>query len=274
MTGPQLAPEVLAAIAEKDPALAARIAREGVAAAIAEPEPEPERQLSPRTEVALATLAGVDPVAAERLRAQLLDDLDDDADDEPDDPEQFDVEPILEEPVDEQAARRARKKARREARKAAAEKADTSTWDEFWAAVAREEADELGEAATETIRGVTVRVPHDLPLSFDQRLLHVRKSERIEDVHRLVGDLFGPHALAAWVEAGMTEREFQTVLLWGIGRGKGREITFREAYEAVRTQGKSLRPTPSERPGSGPSGGRSKRTSGASTGSRRKRSRR
>lgn len=150
--------------------------------------------------------------------------------------------------------------------------ADTRSWDEFWAEIERAEAADRGETATTVIRGVRVPVPHDLPMRFTRHLERVSESEDLADVHALLADLFGSDVFDAWVDAGMRSIEFQTVLAWGIANGQGRPLTFAQAFEAVRTQGKSLRPEPAnrtERRASARSGGPSKPTSPASTGSRR-----
>jgi hypothetical protein len=150
------------------------------------------------------------------------------------------------------------------------EVADTQSWDAFWAEIERQEADERGDTATTVIRGVPVAIPHDLPLRFDRRLEQVQQSSAIHDVHGLVAELFGDDVFDQWVDNGMTAMEFRTVLLWGMANGRGREMSFAQAYEAVKTEGKSLAPNRSARRASARSGGASKPTSTASTGSRRK----
>jgi len=69
-------------------------------------------------------------------------------------------------------------KAATPAQSAAAEEERHDSWDEFWAEIKRAEADERGEAATEVIRGVTVVVPHDLPLRFQRRLEEIQDAEK------------------------------------------------------------------------------------------------
>lgn len=130
---------------------------------------------------------------------------------------------------------------------------------------------ERGEQATEVIRGVTVTVPHDLPLRFDRRLEQLKGSSTDESVRTMLVDLFGDDVLEAWVDAGMTQVEFRVVLMWGMARGRGKQLSFREAYDIVReqNQGKATSLTRTSGKSAG-SGGRSKRTSGGSTGSRRK----
>lgn len=159
------------------------------------------------------------------------------------------------------------------ARKPAAEH---ETWDAFWS--------EVSGGRTETIRGVQVRVPSDMPLAMERRIEELRDSEAEEDVAELVALLFGEDVMAAWVENGMGGLEFQTVLTWGMAQAGGRDLSFREALDLVREgagEGKPLGPkgpnraarraAPAKRSAAG--GGRSKRTSSASTGSARRTSR-
>lgn len=154
-----------------------------------------------------------------------------------------------------------------------AKPADGQSWDAFWAEVQRKKLAERKKSATVVIRGVEVTVPADLPMRFDQDLAALGDSDDEADVRHLVGELFGDGVLDAWVDAGMSEEEFKTVLLWGVAVGRGRDITFAQAYEAVQTEGKSLAPPAnrSSRRASARSGGASKRTSAASTRSPRKR---
>lgn len=159
---------------------------------------------------------------------------------------------------------------RRRAERRADTTVDTQSWDEFWAAEERRVAAERGDTPTVVIRGIEVDVPHDLPLSFDRRLAAVQTSNREEDMHALISDLFGEGVLDDWIDAGMGRREFEAVLLWGMARGRGRDLSFADAVAAVRTRGKSLQPAPAnrtERRASERSGGRSRPTSAASTSS-------
>ncbi|MBG0830511.1 hypothetical protein HS041_22375 [Planomonospora sp. ID67723] len=148
------------------------------------------------------------------------------------------------------------------------------SWDAFWAEIQREEADARGEAAIEVIRGVEVVVPHDLPMRFDRRLEQVRDSSTDGDVKALITELFGADVLDAWVDAGMTALEFRVVVAWGLAQGRGRDLSFRAAYDLVKKQSEGKAPKSTRASGgSGGSGGRSKRTSGANTSSRRRGSR-
>lgn len=151
---------------------------------------------------------------------------------------------------------------------------DSGSWDSFW--------EEIHAAArTETIRGVTITVPTDVPLRIERRMDELRDSAEEADVAELVAELFGADALDTWVTNGMGVVEFKTLIAWGVAQGNGRDISFREAYEKVRAadeEGKpegpnrAARRAASKKP-SASTGGRSKRTSNASTASTRTRSR-
>ncbi|WP_237310395.1 hypothetical protein [Streptomyces sp. AMCC400023] len=146
------------------------------------------------------------------------------------------------------------------------------SFDEFWARVSG--------GATETIRGVKVQVPTDLPLIVDQRVGELQNSSRLEDIQELLGLLFGADVLDQWINAGMGLREFQVVMTWGLAHAGGNPITHQEAYELVEKgagAGKQLAPKgpnrAARRSQSAAGGGRSKRTSSASTATARKTSR-
>ncbi|MFD8027811.1 hypothetical protein ACFV3F_03475 [Streptomyces sp. NPDC059717] len=151
----------------------------------------------------------------------------------------------------------------------------SQSWDDFWA--------EVSSARTEVIRGIEVRVPTDLPLAVEQRVEDLRDSESMEDIGELLEMLFGV-SLDEWRKAGMGLRELQTVLTWGMAQAAGTDMSFAEAYEAVvkgDNGGKPVAPPGANRATrraasgapSASTGGRSKRTSSASTGSARKTSR-
>ncbi|MFE9645320.1 hypothetical protein ACFYO0_14625 [Streptomyces sp. NPDC006365] len=136
---------------------------------------------------------------------------------------------------------------------------------------------------TETIRGVEVRIPTDVPLAMEQRLNDLRESESEDDLHELVALLFGDDVFGRWIENGMGAMEFKTVLAWGMAHSAGAGVSFMEAFEMVRAEeageGKApSRPNRQARRAASKSrststGGRSARTSAASTASRRKSSR-
>ncbi|MBF8191656.1 hypothetical protein ITP53_39380 [Nonomuraea sp. K274] len=154
---------------------------------------------------------------------------------------------------------------------------EQQSWDDFWAEQMRAEQAEREGPPTKTIRGVKVAVPHDLPLMFEIRADQLRGSSDQAAFEQLIGDLFGAQVLDAWIANGMGEREFRTVLAWGLANGRGDTMTFRQAYDLVRARelGKAARKTETsdqENAESESSGGRSKPTSAANTSSRRKRS--
>lgn len=108
--------------------------------------------------------------------------------------------------------------------------AEHESWDAFWSEVKRAKP-------VEVIRGVTVEIPTDLPLSFARRLDDLSDSDKEEDFQALVSELFGHDVYDQWVDAGMGVLEFQVVLTWALASGTGKPISFREAYDVV-TQGK------------------------------------
>lgn len=152
-----------------------------------------------------------------------------------------------------------------------ARKANES-WDHFWA--------EVQGAGTETIRGVEVPIPTDVPLALEQRLKTLESDSSEDGVREMVGLLFGGDVLDRWVENGMGLMEFKTVIAWGMAHATGTKVTFREAYETVlaaeadegKAPNRAARRAASKPP-SGTTGGRSKRTSSASTATARRTSR-
>ncbi|WP_028814427.1 hypothetical protein [Streptomyces flavidovirens] len=144
------------------------------------------------------------------------------------------------------------------------------SFDAFWATVSG--------GKTETIRGVTVTIPTDVPLAMEMRISELRESSAEQDIRELLGMLFGADHLDAWRDAGMGLTELQTVLAWGMAHASGKPLTFAEAYEAVMSaQGEGKAPSGQNRAArrkpSASTGGRSARTSAASTASARKSSR-
>ncbi|MFE5912091.1 hypothetical protein ACFQ6B_23820 [Streptomyces wedmorensis] len=146
--------------------------------------------------------------------------------------------------------------------------ASSSSWDDFKTRV-------WGNR-TEVIEGVEVRVPTDLPFGFEDRLADLSSSSAREDVEELVEALFGPDVLDRWLDAKMGTMGLMTVLTWGMAQGGGQtEFTFDDAYTAITSDdpGKALAPQPrnraERRERSRSTGGRSRRTSAASTGSTR-----
>lgn len=157
-----------------------------------------------------------------------------------------------------------------------ARKADpaTQSWDAFWAEV-------NAKPQTEVIRGVTVPVPSDMPLGFQQRANELRDSTSDEDIQELVAMIFGPGVLDQWIANGMGAKEFRVVCGWGFRNGQGQPTTFREAFDlmaAAEAEGKAPgEPSAPNRaarraatkPRSSAGGATSKRTSSGSTASTR-----
>lgn len=145
------------------------------------------------------------------------------------------------------------------------------SWDAFWA--------EVSTQRTTEIRGVTVPVPGDMPMRLRRRIEELQDSEDEEHVAELVALLFGRDVYGTWEDAGLGAFEFQVILTWGIAQATGREdFSFAQALEAVRSgeEGKALAAPPNRaarRSQSAATGGRSKPTTRASTGSARKTSR-
>nr|WSX48894.1 hypothetical protein OG409_07990 [Streptomyces sp. NBC_00974] len=147
------------------------------------------------------------------------------------------------------------------------------SFDAYWA--------EVSGSRTETIRGITVRVPVDVPMVLEQRMSDLQDSEREEDIAELVALLFdvGPDTLSAWKTNGMGLTEFQVALAWGLAHASGSPVTFAEAHDMVRkaeAEGKAQATAPNRaarRASSASTGGRSKATSGRATASPRKTSR-
>lgn len=154
------------------------------------------------------------------------------------------------------------------ARKTAA----NDSFDAFWAAQAK-------KGRTTVIRGVTVPIPADLPLAFELRADELQESTAEADIRELLTLLFGTDHFDEWRSKGMGLMELKTVLAWGAAQGSGRDVTFAEALEAVKAgeDGEGKAPSGQNRAArraaptasSKSTGGRSARTSGASTGSAR-----
>ncbi|MEU9002583.1 hypothetical protein [Streptomyces sp. NPDC048551] len=145
---------------------------------------------------------------------------------------------------------------------------DTQSWDDFWASVSRPK--------TTKIRGVEVAIPTDMPMLVEQRAEELHDSTSLDDVAELVGLIFGQDCLAQWRDAGMGLLEFRVVLTWGMANARGRALSFAEAYELsqeVADEGKAPPNRAARRARSAATGGPSKRTSNASTGSARTTSR-
>lgn len=118
-----------------------------------------------------------------------------------------------------------------EAERAAAAADENQSFDDFWA-----EVEAKHKPRTETIRGVTVRVPTRASMRFKRRLasLDIHNTSE-EEVNQFLAELFGGDVLEKWIDAGMGEEELAVVMAWAIACTLGREITWREAYETITT---------------------------------------
>lgn len=138
------------------------------------------------------------------------------------------------------------------------------SWDEFWSSQSNR------RRQTETILGVKVPIPTDLPLSFERDLQDIQDTTEEQDVRFLLETLFGRDVLDEWVDVGMTALQLKVVLAWGFANGSGTPITWHEAFELV-TEGKApARPgqpqnRAARRHASKSIGGQSRRISGANT---------
>lgn len=154
--------------------------------------------------------------------------------------------------------------------------ANTQSWDAFWA-----EQDAEDSTKTELICGVQVQAPTDMTLKFQRKLDDLSDSTSADDVESLVAELFGAGTYEQWVENGMKQRQFRTALAWGYACAKGKQLTFREAFdvmvEAERRQGNPEAANRADRRAaskgrSKSTGGPSKPTSAAATTSSRRKS--
>lgn len=138
---------------------------------------------------------------------------------------------------------------------------DTRSFDAFW-------AEQLGEVKHDTIRGVRIQVPRDMPLRLLREIETETATEVTESVvRRFARVLFGGDVVEQWIDAGMGTREFQVVVRWGTQHAKGSPVTWQEAYDSLQDDEAGAGKARSRRTRSGASGPRSRRTSTASTGS-------
>ncbi|MFJ3834439.1 hypothetical protein ACIPY6_02860 [Streptomyces sp. NPDC090054] len=145
------------------------------------------------------------------------------------------------------------------------------SWDEF-------KAEHFG-TRTEVIEGVEVAVPSDVPLNFTALFSELSTESEIEAFPDAVAVLYGEGVFEQWVKNGMGTKGLLTALMWGYMQGSGQDVTFVDAYLVVTSDdpGKAVAAAVGNRAArrsqSRPTGGRSSRTSAASTASRATRSR-
>lgn len=153
--------------------------------------------------------------------------------------------------------------------------AESEDFDAFWA-----EQDRQGQVLR-NVFGVDVELPPALPLRFEIEARRTVSSQSEQDTKRMVALLFGDEAFQRWQNTGMDIDQFGTLLLWGTANvRKPRSMSLSEAYAtyqrmlAEREAGEAEGKAPASGPRSSNTGAGSRRTSAASTSSRRKRSRR
>lgn len=154
---------------------------------------------------------------------------------------------------------------------------------EFWA------ADEQKRTQPRTVRilGADVRIPADVPLRLAALAQAFDGSESVDELRQVVLELFGEDHLDTWIANGLTTGMTKVIIAWGILNGGGMPTTFAEAVErsaememaaaagkAPAGRSRAARSASSDTQTSGKTGRSSSRTSGASTGSRRKTSQR
>ncbi len=133
-------------------------------------------------------------------------------------------------------------------------------------------------ARTEKICGVTVPVPTDFPLAFEELASNLSVESEESDFAEVTALLYGEGVYEQWKAAGIGAMGLMTALTWGVAQANGRDLTFSEAYAVVTSDdpGKALNPPANRaarRQQSAASGGPSKPTSRASTATGRKTSR-
>lgn len=131
---------------------------------------------------------------------------------------------------------------------------------------------------TETICGVTVAVPTDIPLLFEELAANLSAESEESDFAEVVALLYGEGVFERWKRAGIGAMGLMTALTWGVAQANGRDLTFSEAYAVVISDdpGKALNPPANRaarRQRSATTGGPSKPTSRASTATTKRASR-
>ncbi|MER5482914.1 hypothetical protein ABT024_06820 [Streptomyces sp. NPDC002812] len=155
---------------------------------------------------------------------------------------------------------------------AAARAGKAQSWEAF-------KAEAFG-TRTEVIEGVEIPVPADIPLNFTAKFSSLSEESEIDDFADAVTLLYGEGVFEQWVNNGLGQMGLLTVLMWGYMQGSGqKDVEFGDAYRVVMSDdpGKAAAAAVGNRAArrsqSKGTGGRSSRTSAASTGSPRARSR-
>lgn len=137
-----------------------------------------------------------------------------------------------------------------------------------------------GAILRNVVPGVNVELPPELPLAFEVEARRLANDESLAAVHHLFAMLYGTGTLDQLIGGGLTGEQLGVLILWGAANGSGRVMSLADAtaeferMKAAKAAGKAL-PRPSGSGGtSAGTGGASRPTSRASTGSKKKKSRR
>jgi hypothetical protein len=150
---------------------------------------------------------------------------------------------------------------------------ETEDFDAFWASVERK------PATLKNVFGQDITLPPSLPLKFEVEARKAQTSKDENDTKRLVGILFGADVLDGWTERGMDLEQFSVLLMWGTAntRSPG-SMSLTEARDIFQARSASLgkaeetAPATTSGGASRSTGPQSKRTSRASTGSKKRKS--
>lgn len=157
------------------------------------------------------------------------------------------------------------------------EEREAEDFSRFWAAQRRR-----GKVLRNVVPGVDVELPPSLPLAFEIEARRLADDRTLAAVHRIFSLLYGEDTLAKLIAGGLDIEQLQVLIVWGSANASGRDMSLGEAHaEYLRLrarsgeqQGKGLLATVTSGPPSSGTGRSSKPTSRASTGSRKRRSRR
>jgi hypothetical protein len=150
---------------------------------------------------------------------------------------------------------------------------ETEDFDAFWAGVDRK------PTSLKNVFGQDITLPPSLPLKFEVEARKAQSSKDENDTKRLVGILFGADVLDGWTDRGMDLEQFSVLLMWGTANTRlpgsmslpeARDIYLTRAASPGKAAGDTETPSGAASASTGP---RSKRTSPASTGSKKRKSR-
>lgn len=152
----------------------------------------------------------------------------------------------------------------------------TEDFDAFWSSVEHE------PVRLDNVFGVDIVLEPGLPLKFQVVSERLKDEQSEQALHEIIAIVFGEGTLDTWTERGVTHEQLMVLLMWGIANRKtpgsmslarARELHLQHTAD----QGKAEAPAPTRATTSGAAsastGSRSKRTSAASTASRRRTSR-